>query len=110
MTAYNYNPAPDLIEDKALESAAAVQAVTVQPPPPGTRFESPAGTDIVFTKSGGQSDGQIAGVIVDPDKVTGDSYTVGFAVSVDTTWEEPIWYLQNSAAVSYTHLTLPTKA
>jgi len=99
VTAYNYNPEPDLIEDKALESAAAVQAVTVQPPPPGTRFESPAGTEIVFTKSGGQSDGQIAGVVVDPDKVTGDNYTVGFAVSVDTTWEEPIWYLQNSAGV-----------
>ena len=93
VTAYNYNAAPDLIEDKALESAAAVQAVVVQPPPPGTRFESPAGTGIVFTKSGGVSDGQIDGVVVDPDKVTGDTYTVGFATSVDTNWTEPIWYL-----------------
>ena len=99
VTAYNYNAAPDLIEDKALESAAAVQAVVVQPPPPGTRFESPAGSAIVFTKSGGVSDGQIEGVVVDPDKVTGDTYTVGFATSVDTNWTEAIWYLKNSSGV-----------
>ncbi|MBH09835.1 MAG: hypothetical protein CMG74_05650 [Candidatus Marinimicrobia bacterium] len=99
VTAYNYNAEPALIEDKALESAAAVQAIVVQPPPPGTRYESPAGTGIVFTKTGGQSDGQIEGVIVDPDKVTGDTYTVGFAISVDTTWTEPIWYVKNSAGV-----------
>ena len=97
VTAYNYNESPDLIEDKALESAAAVLPVVVQPPPPGTRYESAAGTALVFTKSAGQSDGQIAGLVVDPDKVTGDDYTIGFAVSEDTTWDEPIWYLQNSA-------------
>ena len=97
VTAYNYNPAPDLIEDKALESAAAVLAIVVQPPPPGTRYTSPAGTMLTFTKSGGESDGQIEGVVVDPGKVTGDSYTVGFAVSPDPDWTEPIWYMENSA-------------
>ena len=35
---------------------------------------------LTFTKSGGESDGQIEGVVVDPGKVTGDAYTVGFAV------------------------------
>ena len=99
VTAYNHNAAPDLIEDKALESAAAVLPITVQAPPPGTRYESPAGTPLVFTKASGSSDGQIAGVVVDPDKVTGENYTVGFAVSEDTTWDEPIWYLQNSSNV-----------
>ena len=97
VTAYNYNPAPDLIEDKALESAAAVLPVVVQPPPPGTRYTSPAGTMLTFTKSGGESDGQIEGVVVDPGKVTGDDYTIGFAVSPDPNWTEPIWYMENSA-------------
>ena len=56
---------------------------------------------LTFTKSGGESDGQIEGVVVDPGKVTGDAYTVGFAVSPDPDWTEPIWYMENSAGTRF---------
>jgi hypothetical protein len=98
VTAYNYNAEPALIEDKTLESAPSAIIVTVQSPSPGVRYGADAGSDLTFTKTGA-SDGQIAGLVVDPSSTTGDTYTVGFAVSEDTSWTEAIWYLQNSAGV-----------
>jgi len=97
VTAYNYNAAPALIEDQSLESAASVEVVVVQPPKPGVRYGAEVGESLTFLKSG-SSDGQIAGIVVDPSLTTGNDYTIGFAVSEDTSWDGgPIWYLMDNA-------------
>lgn len=96
VTAYNYNPDPQLIEDQSLESAASVEVVVVQPPKPGVRYGAAVGETITPTKSG-QSDGLIEILVVDPALTTGNDYTVGFAVSEDTSWDGgPIWYLMDN--------------
>ena len=74
--------------------------VVVQPPPPELGM-SPRLVQLLFLQN---LLGKVMvkfGLVVDPDKVTGDDYTVGFAVSEDTTWDEPIWYLQNSAGEKF---------
>jgi hypothetical protein len=84
VTAYNYNAAPELIEDKALESAQIVLAVTVQEELPGTSYDSDPNDPVSTTHSVGNSDGQVEVKVVDPSKVTGHDYEIYFTYNSDS--------------------------
>ncbi len=83
VTAYNYCAAPELIEDKALESAQIVLAVTVQEELPGTSYDSAPNDPISCTHTG-ISDGQVAVKVVDPSKVNGHDYEIFFTYNSDS--------------------------
>ncbi|MBD3224686.1 MAG: hypothetical protein GF313_08145 [Caldithrix sp.] len=98
VSAYNYNENPQLIEDKALESAAARISVTHQGPKPGDRYEAEAKSTIEITHDG-PSDGQVEVVVVDPSAVTGHEYSVFFEEDTDTnsaTYGQILWGLEDN--------------
>ncbi len=78
VTAYNYNGAPTLIEDKALESTLSPILVRTQSPPPGVRYAGTVGSPIEISRVSGGSDGQVEVTIVDPSQLTGHEYEINF--------------------------------
>ena len=78
VTAYNYNPAPALIEAQALESAAITLEAIPQTPKPGVRYTTDPGQTLDIDKSGVTSDGVVEATVVDPAALTGDSYEIFF--------------------------------
>ena len=78
VTAYNYNGAPALIEDQALETSITPILVTLSPPPLGTEYGAEAGDAIETAHPEGPSDGSVVATIVDPTQLTGDDYEVFF--------------------------------
>ncbi len=85
VTAYNYNPDPQLIEDKALESSITPIPVTTQSTKPGVRYGADAGTELEVTHTSGSSDGQVRALVVDPAALTGHQYEIFFELDDDTT-------------------------
>ncbi len=83
VTAYNYNAAPDLIEDQALESPVTAVGVTLTPAPVGTEYavEANAALDVSHV---GPSQGIVSATVVNPDELTGNVYLVSF--TDDTSW------------------------
>lgn len=79
VTAYGYNP---IGIPKVLESPIQVigreQGIRPQSPVLGTRIVSQFGDSLSFTRVSGGSDGSIQPIIVDPSRLTGDSYEVRF--------------------------------
>ena len=99
VTAYNYNPDPQLIQDKALESSMIVIPVQTQTPGVGKRVTSKPGDNVLAVHSDGGSDGQVAVVVIDPTKVTGDKYEIFFSEDADTnssTFGEILWNVKNT--------------
>lgn len=80
VTAYNYNAAPTLIEDQALESALTPILVTLTPPPLNTEYGAVYGDAIETAHPEGPSDGSLVATVVDPTQLTGDDYEAFFAV------------------------------
>jgi len=78
VTAYNYNPAPTLIEDKSLESTLLATVVVPQSTDPGVRRNGTTGELVDYTHTAGVSDGEVFVNIIDPDALTGDFYEVSF--------------------------------
>ncbi len=78
VTAYNYNPAPVLIEDRALESSLSPILVRTQSPVPGVRYEGTVGQVINVTRTAGGSDGQVEVSVIDPARTTGHEYEIFF--------------------------------
>ncbi len=78
LTAYGYNPSP-LVSPHAVESAPAVIEVRPQFPNPGFRNDS-AGMDsaILIRRIAGFGSGTPVAAVVDPFKLTGDTYRVTF--------------------------------
>ncbi len=100
VTAYNYNPDPQLIQDKALESSLIVIPVQTQAPSPGKRVEGKAGSTLAVSHEG-SSDGSVEIVVVDPAKATGHTYNVFFYTETDTNsanYGETVWGLRDSTA------------
>lgn len=92
VTAYNYNAAPDLIEDQALESALVPVLVKIAPAPIGTEYTSEYGDVIQADHTVGVSDGDAYAVVVDPSQVTGNDYSLYFELEhyyldVDGVWK-----------------------
>ena len=98
VTAYNYNPAPDIIAAKSLESAGIALQVTIQEPLPGTRLANDAGDGIAIRHSG-PSDGQASVTVVDPYSTKSRTYQVFFTEDTDTnsaTYGELLWSVKDS--------------
>ncbi len=92
VTAYNYNPAPALIEDQSLESPLTPVTVTLAPAPVGTAFGAEYGDAISADHPAGASDGGVTVEVVDPMALTGDDYQVTFGMDhyyldVDGVWK-----------------------
>ncbi|MFB0517330.1 MAG: hypothetical protein ACETWG_12110, partial [Candidatus Neomarinimicrobiota bacterium] len=100
VTAYNYNAAPELIEDKTLESALIALPVTIQPLKPGTVLDASYG-NMLSIRHTGPSDGQVEVKVIDPNEVTGLTYQIVFEEDVDTssaTYGELLWSVIDSAS------------
>jgi hypothetical protein len=78
VTAYNYNAAPTLIEDKTLESTLLATVVIPQSTEPGVRYGGNSNDLVDVTQTEGASDGEVQVTIIDPEALTGDSYEVFF--------------------------------
>jgi len=98
VTAYNYNPNPQVVENKTFESDWEVVHITTQSEKPGKKYTAKPLTDVpVFRVSGG-SDGQVSVTVIDPAAVTGHQYEIFFEVDQDTgsaTFGEVLWGLKD---------------
>ncbi|MCK4640486.1 MAG: T9SS type A sorting domain-containing protein [Candidatus Marinimicrobia bacterium] len=95
VTAYNYHPNPELIEDKALESTLIIMPVVIQEPLPGDIgiLEEPVGGEYELAHSAGTCDGGAGYTVIDPYALTGHDYEVFFDQQhyyrdVDGFWKE----------------------
>ncbi len=98
VTAYNYNPDPQLIEDKTLESPLQIIEVIPQPERPGYKYEGTVGQDLEVIHDPNISDGIVKAVVVDPSRTTGHEYQVFFTMDEDTnssTYGEIVWNLRD---------------
>ncbi|MEX1275865.1 MAG: hypothetical protein WEE20_08035, partial [Bacteroidota bacterium] len=78
VTAYSVTPVT-VGYTKALESSPSI--LTVRPAVPyATTLSSSVGDTVAAAHSAGSSDGGVYPIVIDPKKVTGDSYRVTFAV------------------------------
>jgi hypothetical protein len=66
---------------QVLESSPARMRVTPQKPVPGTQYNARIGDDIVATHSAGTAEGSVTVQVVDPSRLTGDTYKVTFTGS-----------------------------
>jgi len=103
VTAYNYNDAPALIEDQALETALTPLYVQLTPQAFGTEFGA-AGGDAVSVSHEGPSQGIASATVVNPAALTGETYNVTFTddtsyvhVNGDTV-SGTLWTLSNVTA------------
>ena len=92
VTAYNYNANPQLIQDKALESGIIPVQVVMQGENPGYELGSKPGDGVENTHAEGVAAASIDVKVVDPTKITGDSYEVYFEpwhfyMDVDGKWK-----------------------
>jgi hypothetical protein len=90
ITSYSYNPAPPF-GAKVLENPLAVITAIPNKPAPGYTYSAKTGDALTVTKSG-KADGTVTATVVDPSKVTGNSYQVNFA---DDATLGPVWNLKN---------------
>jgi len=103
VTAYNYNGAPALIEDQALETALTPLYVQLTPQAFGTEYGA-AGGDVISVSHEGPSQGVASATVVNPAALTGDTYNVSFTddtsyvhVNGDTV-SGTLWTLSNVTA------------
>ncbi len=94
VTAYNFNPAPVLIQDSTLESSIQVLHVVPQPPNPGTAYSTTTGETMMANHTSGVSDGIVQSIVIDPLAITGDDYEVYFTQDTSGT---TFWNLKNTA-------------
>ena len=94
VTAFSYNPNPPAAAGThSLESAPSIQTIIPHSANPGTRYPNKVGDGIKATLTTapgfGASDGSVTAVVVDPTKLTGDTYKVTFGT--DTTTGNTVW-------------------
>jgi len=98
VTGYSYNPDPPAADGThSLEDPPNVLTVIPQSPNPGTRYTSKGGDSVKVTLTtaagAAASDGSVVALVVDPTRVTGNSYSVTFAT--DATLGS-VWNLTNT--------------
>jgi hypothetical protein len=84
VTAYSYSAGPSAITGShSLESSPEILTVIPQSTNPGTRFNQSRGDSIPVTVTVAPgfppSDGQVVPSVIDPTRITGDTYAVTFA-------------------------------
>jgi hypothetical protein len=86
VSAYSYNPDPNAVPN-VLETLSAKILAVPHAPNPGTAYTVETGTALTYTHPQGGSDGKVIATVVDPSKVTGNSYEISFAGTIgNTTW------------------------
>jgi hypothetical protein len=80
VTAYYRSRTPGFLP-QVLESSPARVKVTPQKPVPGTKYNAAIGDDIVATHSAGTGEGSVTVKVIDPSRLTGDTYKVTFTGS-----------------------------
>ena len=102
VSAYNYNDAPPLIEDKALETALTPIPVRLTPAGFGKSYSSTAGDglDIIHT---GPGQGEVSATVTNPAQTIDASYRVTFVTDTsyvhyngDTISGQTLWSLENT--------------
>jgi len=94
VTAYSYNSNPPAAAGThSLESSPSILTIVPHSANPGTRYSKKVGDGIKATLTtaagAGASDGSVTAVVVDPNKLSGDTYKVTF--STDTTSGNTVW-------------------
>lgn len=77
VTSYSYNPNPPF-GAKVLDNPLAIITATPETLKPGVILNSKSGDPITVKRTGGVSDGKVVVSVVDPLKVTGETYNVIF--------------------------------
>ena len=93
VTSYSFNPDRQAAV-KSLESPPAIVTVKPQGQKPGETLSAVMGDTLPVVHSQGPSDGNVFPVVIDPTKLTGDSYQVVFQGSDD----DRVWHLINSTS------------
>ena len=99
VTAYSYNANPPATAGThSLEDQPQIITVVPQSPNPGTRYKQKQGDVIPVTLTtapgASLSDGTVQPVVIDPTRLTGDTYKVTF--SVDTNSGNTLWGLADA--------------
>jgi len=82
VTAYNYNPSPDAVPNN-LENPIAVLTVVPHTLNPGVRLSSETGGTTTVDHPGGIANAVVEVNVVDPTKLIGADYTVGWSTQPD---------------------------
>ncbi|HOJ05347.1 MAG TPA: T9SS type A sorting domain-containing protein [Bacteroidota bacterium] len=91
VTAYGYNDDPEA-SPRQLESSPVIIEARPQLPDPGYRFGEPADDAVPVAHTSGTSAGYVEVVVVDPLRLTGDTYEVTFDPlgQVETTYDHDL--------------------
>ncbi len=101
VTAYNYNPSPQLTTHKTFESPLTAIPVFTQPPKPGIKFTGDPGQSLPVAHTSGNSDGTVKITVINPATTTGHEYEVVFEADSDTnsaTYGQIFWDLVDKDA------------
>ena len=102
VSAYNYNAAPPLIEDKALETALTPIPVKLTPAGFGKSYTAAAGDGLEVTHTG-PGQGAVSATVTNPAQTTGDTYRVSFITDTSyvhyngETVSGDLWRLTNTS-------------
>jgi hypothetical protein len=77
VTSYFRSTTPGFLP-QVLESSPARARVTPQKPVPGTQYHATAGDAITAAHSAGTAEGSVSVQVIDPSRLTGDTYRVTF--------------------------------
>lgn len=90
VTSYSYNTDPNAVPNN-LENPLAIMTIVPQSDNPGTKLGSIVGDTVKVTHSKGISEGMVIPIVVDPPRLTGDTYKVTF----DTLNGATVWSVTN---------------
>ncbi len=97
VSAYSYNPHPQLLDDQVLESSPARITVVPQAPPPGIHYASQIGESLPVEHTAGKSTGIVKVTVANPAMVRGSQYQIYFTIEDDSSsanWGEVVWNLR----------------
>ncbi len=92
VTSYNYNPSP-VVPVHSIENPLLILTAIPQSPKPGVRYSQGVGDTLAPIAHAGKSEGRVVPIVLDPTKLSGDTYRVTFAT--DTVTGGPVWNVDN---------------